>query len=150
MSERELSRVALDQAVRVVSVMPEGQAQSWVLAQPTGIAPVGEGRRASLSLYYMIDGAEHGFVPGKRVRVELPIIGSGNPLKLVPYGAIIYDAKGQSWVYTNPEPLVYVREKVEVEDVEGDQAALSSGPAVGTPVVTVGPMLLYGAETQAK
>ena len=120
------------------------------MAQPSGLAPASEGRRASLTLYYMVDGSEHGLVPGRRVRVELPIIGSGNVLKMVPYGAIVYDAKGQSWVYTNPEPLVYVREKVEVEDIEGDQAALTDGPAMGTPVVTVGAMLLYGAETQGK
>jgi hypothetical protein len=140
----------MDQAVRVVSGSPDNETQSWVLAQPTGLAPVSEGRRASMSVYYMVDGSEHGLALGRRVRVELPLIGSGNAVKTVPYGAIVYYAKGQSWVYTNPEPLVYVREKVEVEDIEGDQAALSSGPATGTAVVTVGAMLLYGAETHGK
>ena len=66
--------------------------------------------------------------------------------RVVPYSALLYDAKGDTWVYTNPEPRTYVRERVTVDFIEGDQAVLSDGPPQGTPVVTVGAAELYGTE----
>jgi hypothetical protein len=66
--------------------------------------------------------------------------------KVVPYGAVLYDANGDTWVYTNPEPFAYVRERVTVDYIQGDQAVLTDGPPKGTPVVTVGAAELYGVE----
>jgi hypothetical protein len=67
--------------------------------------------------------------------------------RVVPYGALLYDAKGDTWVYVNPAPLDYVREPVTVDHIEGDQAVLSDGPPAGTRVVSVGAAELYGTET---
>ena len=67
--------------------------------------------------------------------------------RVVPYGALLYDAKGDTWVYVNPAPLDYVREPVTVDHIEGDQAVLSNGPPAGTRVVSVGAAELYGTET---
>jgi len=64
----------------------------------------------------------------------------------VPYAAIMYGLEGDAWVYTNPEPLVYIREAIVIDYIDGDWVALVEGPEVGTPVVTVGASLLYGAE----
>jgi hypothetical protein len=66
--------------------------------------------------------------------------------KAVPYSAVLYGLQGETWVYTNPEPLVYIREPIVVDYIEGDWVALMEGPEVDTPVVTVGASLLYGAE----
>jgi hypothetical protein len=41
---------------------------------------------------------------------------------------------------------VFVRAPIEVTDIRGDQALLSSGPPVGAAVVTVGGSELYGTE----
>lgn len=71
------------------------------------------------------------------------------PMMTVPYSAVIYSADGAAWVYTVPSPRTYIREKVAVVNVGGDQGSvawLSAGPAVGTTVVTVGVPELYGAE----
>jgi len=65
----------------------------------------------------------------------------------VPYSAVLYGLEGETWVYTNPEPLVYIREPIVVDYIDGDWVALVEGPEVGTQVVTVGASLLYGAET---
>ena len=65
---------------------------------------------------------------------------------VVPYGAIMYDTKGATWTFVNTEPLVYVRHKIIVENVEGDRVILAEGPAAGTSVVTVGAAELMGAE----
>jgi hypothetical protein len=66
--------------------------------------------------------------------------------KVVPYAAVIYDATGGTWVYTNPEPRVYLRQAIKVESIAAGQAVLSAGPAAGTAVVTVGAAELYGTE----
>jgi len=73
------------------------------------------------------------------------VVAEGGRLML-PYGAIMYDTKGQTWTFTNPEPLTYVRHKVVVEDIEGDRVTLSEGPPAGTTVVTIGATELMGAE----
>lgn len=64
-----------------------------------------------------------------------------------PYAALIYDRNGETWVYTNPEPLVFVRAPVVVETINGNDAILKQGPEHGTVVVVVGVAELYGAET---
>jgi hypothetical protein len=82
----------------------------------------------------------------ERLGVETaPVAGSGSVLT-VPYAAVIYDAQGQTWSYVNTAPLVFLREQITVDDIEGDTAVLSAGPTVGTPVVTTGAAELYGAE----
>ncbi len=65
----------------------------------------------------------------------------------IPYAALVYDKAGKTWVYTNPEGRDFVREAIEVERIEGDLAFLSSGPPVGTAVVTVGTAELWGVDT---
>ncbi|HEU5260047.1 MAG TPA: hypothetical protein VFU41_01355 [Gemmatimonadales bacterium] len=71
---------------------------------------------------------------------------SGARRKVVPYAAVLYDSKGVTWVYTSPEPLVFLRHRIQVDYIDGDQAILSEGPPVGTQVVTVGGQELFGAE----
>ena len=66
---------------------------------------------------------------------------------VVPYSALIYDANGQASVYTNPAPLEYVRAPVNVVIVIGNNAVLSQGPPLGTPVVTVGAAELFGIDS---
>jgi hypothetical protein len=82
----------------------------------------------------------------ERLGVETaPVAGSGS-LLTVPYAAVIYDAQGDTWSYVNAEPLVFLRAQITVDEIDGDTALLSAGPAVGTSVVTTGAAELYGAE----
>ena len=81
----------------------------------------------------------------KTDRVQEMVVG-GAKRKVVPYAAVLYDARGETWVYTNPEPLVFVRHAIRVEYIRGDRAVLSQGPPAGTAVVTVGAAELFGAE----
>jgi hypothetical protein len=66
--------------------------------------------------------------------------------KTVPYGALMYDKKGDTWTFTNPEPLVFVRQHIAVESIDGDRVVLAEGPPTGTAVVTVGATELMGVE----
>jgi hypothetical protein len=70
----------------------------------------------------------------------------GKPRKVVPYAAVFYDLNGATWVYTNLEPLTFVRASISVDYIDGDLAVLSDGPPSGTEVVTVGAPELYGTE----
>lgn len=99
------------------------------------------------ALYYVVANAEQGLVPGQRVWVKLSLLGSGTPRKIVHYAAVIYDVNGETWVYTNPELLVFIRQSISVDYIEDDLAFLTEGPPAGTEVVTVGGAELYGAET---
>ena len=65
----------------------------------------------------------------------------------VPYAAVLYGLHGETWVYTNPEALAFVRAPITVDTIDGDTAFLLAGPSIGTAVVTVGGAELYGTET---
>jgi len=69
---------------------------------------------------------------------------SGN---VIPYAAVIYDTEGNTWVYTNPAPLTYVRSSILVDHIDGDEAILTQELDAGTKVVTLGVAEIYGAET---
>ena len=47
--------------------------------------------------------------------------------KVLPYGAVIYDKDGSTWVYTNPQPLTFVRHAVVVELINGDDVVTEGG-----------------------
>jgi multidrug efflux pump subunit AcrA (membrane-fusion protein) len=98
-------------------------------------------------LYYAVDNPQHNLALGDRVRVELPLYNSGAKRIVIPYAAVLYDAHGDSWVYTNPEPLVFIRRPIVIDTIEGDLAYLTVGPYSGMEVVTVGAAELFGAET---
>ena len=76
--------------------------------------------------------------------------GEPGPRKMVPYSTVIYDLVGAAWVYTNPEPLTYLRAPIKIDYIDGPTAVLFDGPNVGTKIVTVGAAELYGAETGVK
>ena len=107
-----------------------------------------KGAAAPNTLYFKVKSGTQGLQPGQSVGVRLAEPGSNTPKKVVPYSAILYDLTGDTWVYTNPEPSVFVREQVDIERIEKDLAVLNTGPAVGTQVVTIGAAELYGAESR--
>ena len=74
------------------------------------------------------------------------VMRSASPRKVVPYSALIYDPHGITWVYTSPESRTFVRQKVEVDYIDGNVAVLNDCPPVGTIIAVVGAAELYGAE----
>jgi hypothetical protein len=146
LSPGEWDRLAKDRPARVLPLLTREKLGKEVLAQPTGIEPFEDMKRSTLSLYYLVPGKDHGLAENIRMRVELQVAGSEEKQKVVPYGAVYYDAKGAPWVYVNGTPLTYQRQRIGVERIVGDLAVLSDGPAVGTSIVTVGAAMLYGAE----
>jgi hypothetical protein len=78
-------------------------------------------------------------------RLNIQVVAIANDS--VPYAAVLYGLNGETYVYTNPEPLTYVRADIVVDRIEGDAAILSDGPPEGTMVVTIGGSELYGIDT---
>jgi hypothetical protein len=88
---------------------------------------------------------------GAAERLELrttAVAKSAGGVLVVPSAAVFVDTEGVWWVYTNPEPNVFVRHEIGLERSDGGVAFLSSGPAPGTEVVTVGVPELYGVEAE--
>jgi multidrug efflux pump subunit AcrA (membrane-fusion protein) len=83
------------------------------------------------------------------VRLDIeaaPVLDAGSAT-VIPYAAVYYTANGDTWTYTNPEPLTFVRVPIVVDHIRGDRVFLSEGPPSGTEVVTQGAAELYGTET---
>ena len=73
---------------------------------------------------------------------------SGTQRTVIPYDAVLYEPSGATWVYVSIEPLVFVRQLIVIDYIEGDQAILLEGPDSGSMVVTLGAAELYGSESE--
>jgi hypothetical protein len=71
----------------------------------------------------------------------------GESRLVIPYAAVLYDLSGGTWIYVSPEPLIFVRQAITVDYIEGDNVILSEGPPVGTQVAMVAVAELYGIDT---
>jgi hypothetical protein len=150
LSPGEWERLAKDKPARLLALSTRDKLGDTVLAQPSGIEPVQDVKRSMLTTYFVVPGKDHGLTLNSRMRVELQVTGTEDKQKVVPYSAVYYDGKGVPWVYVNTKPLTYERQRIGVERVTGDLAILSDGPPIGTPVVTVGASMLFGAEIYGK
>ena len=59
---------------------------------------------------------------------------------------MIYDLHGDTWTYTSPESLTFVRHAISIDYIEGDVAILKDGPPSGATIVIVGAAELFGTE----
>jgi hypothetical protein len=146
LSAAEWESLAKDRPARLLPLATRDTFGKEILARPSGMVPVEDMKRSMLRTYYVVSADESGLALNQRMRVELQLSGSDEKRRVVPYGAVYYDAKGTPWVYLNPQPLVFERRRIAVERIVGELAILAEGPPVGTTVVTVGAPLLYGAE----
>ena len=83
----------------------------------------------------------------ERLDIKTAAVGTNGAGRVIPYAAVLYTPEGDTWAYTNPEGLTFVREQIVVDRVEGDKAWLTEGPAPGTKVATAAVAELYGAES---
>jgi hypothetical protein len=88
----------------------------------------------------------------ERLGLETVTVGSqqvnGKEKLVIPYAALLYDSSGQAWVYVNVEPLVFIREPITVDFINGNEVILSEGPDAGASVVTLGATELFGSEEE--
>ena len=84
----------------------------------------------------------------KRLDVQTAEVHEADGKMVVPYASILYEANGNTWIYVNVAPLVFVRQAIVIDSISGDEAILSKGPDSGSAVVTVGAAELYGSESE--
>jgi hypothetical protein len=84
----------------------------------------------------------------KRLDVQTAEVREVDGQMVVPYASVLYEANGNTWVYVNIAPLVFVRQAIVIDSINGDEAILSKGPDSGSAVVTVGAAELYGSESE--
>ena len=86
----------------------------------------------------------------ERVGLQTAPIRQERRKEIMPYAALIYDAEGDTYAYTAPRPLTYVRQQIDIDHFDGDSVELSDGPPAGTEVVTVGVDEVYGSEFEVE
>jgi len=72
--------------------------------------------------------------------------GPATTRKVVAHAAVLYDENGDTWTFTSPEPLTFLRQQIDIDYIDGASVVLLDGPPAGTTVVTVGAAELLGAE----
>lgn len=80
------------------------------------------------------------------VRVQTVTVDAASAGMVIPTTAVIYSPDGAAWTYVRLTPRSYVRRAIVIDHITGTEAFLSSGPAVGTPVVAIGAPELLGTE----
>ena len=66
--------------------------------------------------------------------------------KVVPYGSLIYDEYGKTWVYARTNERSFERKAVQIDYIEGNNVVLNDGPPQKTEIATSGAAELYGVE----
>jgi hypothetical protein len=82
----------------------------------------------------------------RRIGLETSTVTRRGDGTMVPDSAIWVDVDGTAWVYTEPQPLVFVRASVVVDRYQDGSAYLTEGPPPGTVVVSIGVPELVGSE----
>jgi hypothetical protein len=83
----------------------------------------------------------------KRLDIKTSAVVANGAQRVIPYAAVLYHPTGETWAYTNPEGLTFVREAIVVDRIQGTKAWLTKGPQAGSKVATAGVAELYGAES---
>jgi RND family efflux transporter MFP subunit len=141
--DREQIDASADAAIGNLNAQPGSQ--TWP-ARPVEAPPSANPLAATVDLYYALKNPDAEFTPGQRVGVTLSMQEGGESLT-VPWGAILHDVNGGTWVYEQAGERKYKRRRVLVRYVAQGLAVLATGPSEGTRVVTEGALELFGAET---
>jgi hypothetical protein len=142
-SKRWIAILGLLIAVPQLSACTQTSAEATGGAEPAKVEHV-EGSSDVSRLTLTAKAAERLGIETAQVREQKV---AGKQRKVIPYGALLYDSKGDTYVYVTSQPLTYVREPVTVDYIGAGSVVLTEGPAAGTVVVSVGAAELYGTET---
>ena len=82
----------------------------------------------------------------QRLGITTQPVRAAGAQEVIPYSAVVYDTDGSTWTYVNIASRTYQREPIGIAAIQGEEATLSSGPSVGSAVVTVGAAELLGTE----
>ncbi|WP_254509965.1 efflux RND transporter periplasmic adaptor subunit [Anatilimnocola floriformis] len=141
----DLDLIAADESAGIGSLNGQPGQKTWTAA-PLQAPPTANPLAATVDIYYTLANDKANFKPGQRVGATLALSGTADALT-IPWGAVVHDLQGDTWVYVEKSAGVYKRQRVQVSYVADGVAVLASGPQPGTSVVTEGAIELFGAET---
>lgn len=124
-------------AALLLAACGEAPSDEHVIDEPATVQEVEDGEVARVTITQKA---------AERLDVQTALVEAVGERTVVPSAAVLVDPAGDFWVFTNPEPLVFVRHKISIDYEEGNQAFLTDGPPAGSKIVTVGVAELYGAE----
>lgn len=139
--QRELNLEAPG-AIGELGAMPNGNDR---YASPIPAPPSATPLASSVDLYYEMENKDGALKPGERVSVTIPLQGTKES-PVVPHSAILHDIYGGTWVYEKVRANEFRRQRVLIDHIQGENAVLAHGPAVGTEIVTDGSAELFGTE----
>ncbi|MCB1211164.1 MAG: hypothetical protein KDK97_17705 [Verrucomicrobiales bacterium] len=114
-------------------------------AKPITGPPTANGLTNTVDWYYEVP-ADSPLRAGERVAVEIPTLESKAEALVIPFSAVLHDIHGGQWVYAKTAEHTYTRKRIQVARLAGTDAVLTTGPAVGTQIVTDGSAELFGTE----
>ena len=114
-------------------------------AKPVTGPPTANGLTNTVDWYYEVP-ADSPLRAGERVAVEIPTLESKAEALVIPFSAVLHDIHGGQWVYAKTAEHTYTRKRIQVARLAGTDAVLTTGPAVGTQIVTDGSAELFGTE----
>lgn len=114
-------------------------------AKPVSGPPTANALTNTIDWYYEIP-ADTALRAGERIAVEIPTLESKLEAPIIPFNAVLHDIHGGQWVYAKTAEHTYTRKRIQVARLAGADAVLTTGPAVGTPIVTDGSAELFGTE----
>ncbi|MBL8226721.1 MAG: hypothetical protein JNM50_15460 [Chromatiales bacterium] len=138
----DLTRMA--QGAPVV-VSPLGAGNDRRSATPVQAPPSANMAAGTVDFYYTIDNRDRLYRIGQRVAVRVPLGATLAGLS-IPMSAIVRDIHGGEWVYENPAPETYSRQRIETAWSDGTHAIVARGLRPGAVIVTSGAMELFGTE----
>jgi len=141
----DLDQTARTRPARVVPLTVDQMSTGWP-ADPAALTVFESVKDPETPMIYVLRDVPPGVHVPARVLVELALSEGAAARKVVPFAAVLYDKTGATWVYTRPERLVFVRQPIVVDYIDGELAVLSDGPPVGTAIVSVGVDELFGTE----
>lgn len=114
-------------------------------AKPVTGPPTANALTNTVDWYYELP-ADTPLRAGERVAVEIPTLESKVESLVIPFNAVLHDIHGGQWVYAKTADHTYTRKRIQVARLAGADAVLTTGPAVGTQIVTDGSAELFGTE----
>lgn len=115
------------------------------LAKPVKGPPLSHADAVTSDLYFELLNPDGAFRIDQKVRVTLTLRSAEEGLA-VPFGSILYDQHGGTWLYVRTSINAYTRRRVEVHHVVGSVAVVTRGLAAGAEVVIAGAAELFGTE----
>lgn len=143
--EGDLARVDQSTAAQA-TIAGNGRSRA---AEPTGIPQPTTERRRTVDLLYEVDNRDGELRPGQSASVRLPT-GDSTERLVIPRAAVVWDALGTAWVYTEQAENVFRRRRVRLGPRIDDAVVVDRGLSKGESVVTTGAEALYGEEFQGR